>query len=85
MMTGRIFAQNPELYADIVFSDERRRTLLLEFLAHHQQLSEMVANNDKKGFVARFGEVQNFFGDFAGQALEESSYLIHRLADRFAK
>lgn len=85
MMTGRIFAQNPELYADIVFSDARRRTLLLEFLAHHQQLAEMVANNDKQGFIDRFGEIQAFFGDFADQALTESSYLIHRLADRFAE
>lgn len=84
MMTGRIFAQNPELYADIVFSDERRRAILLKFLNHHQQLAELVTQDDKAGFVARFREVQDFFGDFAGQALEESSYLIHRLADRFA-
>ncbi len=85
MMTGRIFAQNPELYADIVFSDERRRLMLLGFLNHHQHLAEMVANNDKDAFIARFVEIQAFFGDFAQQALTESSYLIHRLADRFAE
>ncbi|RPH92975.1 MAG: bifunctional chorismate mutase/prephenate dehydrogenase [Lysobacterales bacterium] len=84
MMTGRIFAQNPELYADIVFSDEPRRALLLEFLDHHQQLAELVRNDDKAAFVERFREIQEFFGDFAGQALTESGYLIHRLADRFA-
>lgn len=84
MMTGRIFAQNPELYADIVFSDQRRRTVLLEFLNHHQQLAELVCNDDKAAFVERFREIQEFFGDFAGQALVESGYLIHRLADRFA-
>jgi chorismate mutase/prephenate dehydrogenase len=84
MMTGRIFAQNPELYADIVLSDERRREILLEFLDHHQQLSELVFHNDKAAFSERFREIQDFFGDFADQALSESSYLIHRLADRFA-
>lgn len=84
MMTGRIFAQNPELYADIVFSDERRRAVLLEFLNHHQQLAELVCNDDKAAFIERFREIQEFFGDFAGQALAESGYLIHRLADRFA-
>jgi chorismate mutase/prephenate dehydrogenase len=84
MMTGRIFAQNPELYADIVLSDERRRSILLEFLNHHQQLSELVALDDKAAFIERFREIQDFFGDFADQALVESSYLIHRLADRFA-
>jgi len=84
MMTGRIFAQNPELYADIVFADRERRALLLDLLAHHERLAELVRNDDKAGFVAEFRRVADFFGDFAGQALAESSYLIHRLADRFA-
>ncbi len=84
MMTGRIFAQNPELYADIVFADEERRGLLLDLLEHHGRLAELVRRDDKAGFVAEFRRVSAFFGDFAGQALAESSYLIHRLADRFA-
>ncbi|MFN2370949.1 MAG: prephenate dehydrogenase dimerization domain-containing protein, partial [Candidatus Krumholzibacteriia bacterium] len=84
MMTGRIFAQNPELYADIVFADQERRALLLDLLAHHGRLAELVRTDDKAGFVAEFRRVGAFFGDFAGQALAESSYLIHRLADRFA-
>ena len=84
MMTGRIFAQNPELYADIVFADAARRELLLDLLAHHGRLAELVRANDKAGFVAEFTGVAEFFGDFAPQALAESSYLIHRLADRFA-
>jgi chorismate mutase/prephenate dehydrogenase len=84
MMTGRIFAQNPEMYADIVLADEPRRALLLELLDHHQRLAELVRSDDKAGFVAEFQQVTGFFGDFAPQALAESSYLIHRLADRFA-
>ncbi|MCP4570951.1 MAG: bifunctional chorismate mutase/prephenate dehydrogenase [bacterium] len=84
MMTGRIFAQNPELYADIVFADDGRRAVLLEFLAHHERLAELVRDDDKAGFVAEFERVRAFFGEFAEQALTESNYLIHRLADRFA-
>ncbi len=84
MLTGRIFAQNPELYADIVFADPARRDLLLAFLEHHGRLAELVRADDKDGFVAEFGRVREFFGDFAEQALAESSYLVHRLADRFA-
>ena len=72
-------------FADIVFSDERRRAMLLEFLSHHEQLAELVCNDDKAAFVERFREIQEFFGDFSEQALHESSYLIHRLADRFAQ
>jgi chorismate mutase/prephenate dehydrogenase len=84
MMTGRIFAQSAELYADIVFADEERRELLLKFIEHNDKLAEMVKNDDKKGFIKEFEAVTDFFGKFAIQALKESGYLIHRLADRFS-
>lgn len=83
MMTGRIFAQDPELYADIVFSNFERRTMLIDFLEHHQKLAKLVMNNDRKGFVKEFEQISSFFGDFAVQALAESSYMINRLTDRF--
>lgn len=84
MMTGRIFAQSAELYADIVFANEERRELLLNFIEHNQKLAEMVEENDREGFIKEFETVTDFFGRFASQALKESGYLINRLADRFA-
>ncbi|WP_138431220.1 bifunctional chorismate mutase/prephenate dehydrogenase [Fodinibius saliphilus] len=84
MMTGRIFAQSAELYADIVFSNEERRELLLKFIEHNDKLAQMVKDDDKEGFVKEFESVTDFFGKFASQALQESEYLINRLADRFA-
>lgn len=84
MMTGRIFAQDAELYADIVFANKERRDLLLTFFKHHQKLADMVEKDDKKGFIKEFEEVTDFFGSFASQALQESGYLINRLADRFS-
>jgi chorismate mutase/prephenate dehydrogenase len=84
MMTGRIFAQDARLYADIVFSDEERRKLLKHFFNHHFLISQLVETGDKDGFITEFNAIRDFFGDFAEQALEESGYLIHRLADRFA-
>ncbi len=85
MMTGRIFAQSAELYADIVFATEERRKLLLQFIEHNDRLAEMVKKDDKEAFIKEFEQVTDFFGKFATQALEESGYLINRLADRFAK
>ena len=84
MMTGRIFAQSAELYADIVFSNEERRQILLNFFEHHKKLAELVEQNDREGFIREFEGVTDFFGKFATQALTESGYLINRLADRFA-
>ncbi len=84
MMTGRIFAQDPALYADIVFGSEDRRSLLLDFLAHHEHLAGIVATGDREAFIREFESIRDFFGDFAETALMESGYLIGRLADRFA-
>lgn len=84
MMTGRIFAQDAELYADIVFANKERRDLLIKFFSHHKKLAELVEKNDREGFIKEFEGVTDFFGKFATQALEESGYLINRLADRFA-
>lgn len=84
MMTGRIFAQDAELYADIVFANKERRDLLFAFFRHHSRLMEMVEKDDKKGFIKEFERVTDFFGKFASQALTESGYLINRLADRFS-
>src|SRR5690554_2702233 len=83
MMTGRIFAQSAELYADIVFANQERRQLLLDFFEHHKKLARMVEENDRDGFISEFEQVTDFFGKFATQALSESGYLINRLADRF--
>ncbi len=84
MMTGRIFAQDAELYADIVFANKERRDLLLTFFNHQKRLMKMVEEDDKKGFIKEFESVTDFFGSFASQALVESGYLINRLADRFS-
>jgi chorismate mutase/prephenate dehydrogenase len=84
MMTGRIFAQDAELYADIVFANDERRKLLIQFMEHHSKLADMVKNGDKKAFIEEFENITAFFGEFAETALDESSYLINRLADRFA-
>lgn len=84
MMTGRIFAQDAELYADIVFANKERRDLLVKFFEHHKKLVELVEQNDRDGFIKEFEGVTDFFGKFASQALTESGYLINRLADRFA-
>lgn len=83
MMTGRIFAQSAELYADIVFANKERRELLTQFFEHHKRLAKLVEQDDKRGFIKEFESVTDFFGSFATQALEESGYLINRLADRF--
>lgn len=84
MMTARMFAQDPHLYADIVLANEERRGLLLEFLDHHRELARMIADNDRAGFIVEFRNISAFFADFAERARRESGYLIYRLSERFS-
>ncbi len=84
MMTARLFAQDPHLYADIVLADDERRALLLDFLEHHRKLARMIADNDRDGLVAEFRSISAFFADFAERARRESGYLIYRLSERFS-
>lgn len=84
MVIGRIFAQKAELYADIVLASPERRQLLIAFFDHHRRLTEMVKEGDREGFIREFEAIGDYFGEFAEQALTESSYLIHRLTDRFS-
>jgi dihydropteroate synthase len=65
-------------------TDHDPMQVLLDFFDHHGRLAEMVRNDDKDGFIGEFEAIGEFFGDFAQQAMEESGYLIHRLADRFS-
>lgn len=82
-MVGRLFAQNPALYAEIVFATPGRRALLKEFIQSLQQNLELVEAGDKAEFVARFRKVAEWFGPFAEQAMRESTFLVDKLVHRF--
>lgn len=82
-MVGRLFAQNPALYAEIVFATPERRALLKEFIQSLQQNLAMIDAGDKDQFTARFREVAEWFGPFAEQAMRESTFLVEKLVHRF--
>jgi chorismate mutase/prephenate dehydrogenase len=82
-MVGRLFAQDPWLYAEIVFATPERRALLKEFIQSLQQNLALVESGDKAEFVARFRKIAEWFGPFAEQAMRESTFLVDKLVHRF--
>ncbi|MDW7710555.1 MAG: bifunctional chorismate mutase/prephenate dehydrogenase [Deferrisomatales bacterium] len=82
-MVGRLFAQDPALYAEILFATPERRELLRGYLESVAQNLAMVEAGDKEGFCAEFRRVASWFGPFGDQAMRESSYLIEKLVERF--
>jgi chorismate mutase / prephenate dehydrogenase len=82
-MVGRLFAQDPALYAEIVFATPERRELLKDFITSLQENLGLVERGDKAEFVARFREVAEWFGPFSEQAMRESTFLVEKLVHRF--
>jgi chorismate mutase/prephenate dehydrogenase len=82
-MVGRLFAQDAELYAEIIFATPERLALLKDYIQSLQQNLGLVERGDKAEFVARFRKVAKWFGPFSEQALRESTFLVEKLVHRF--
>ena len=82
-MVGRLFAQDPGLYAEIVFATPERQALLKDYIQSLQQNLSLVERGDKAEFVARFRKVAEWFGPFSEQAMRESTFLVEKLVHRF--
>ena len=82
-MVGRLFAQEPGLYAEIILATEQRRDLLREYIASLNDSLSMLESGDKEKFKAEFAKIAEWFGPFSHQAIRESSYLIDKLIERF--
>jgi chorismate mutase/prephenate dehydrogenase len=82
-MVGRLFAQDPSLYAEIIFATPERRALLRDFIESLNRHLGMVDRGDKQAFIEQFRKVAGWFGPFSEQAMRESSFLIDKLVHRF--
>ncbi|MCQ1057474.1 bifunctional chorismate mutase/prephenate dehydrogenase [Photobacterium sp. DNB23_23_1] len=80
-MVGRLFAQDAQLYADIIMSSPQNLAMIKRF---HQRFGEaivMLDNQDKETFKQAFGRVENWFGDYAQHFLIESQGLLRQAND----
>ena len=82
-MVGRLFAQDAELYAEIIFATPKRREMLKDYIASLSSNLEMLERGDKDKFCEEFKRIAEWFGPFGEQAIRESSYLIDKLIERF--
>lgn len=76
IMVGRLFAQDPTLYADIIFANKDNVSMMKRFAYRFLELLEDVSLDDKDAFVAMFNNVSDWFGDYAGDFLEESKSML---------
>lgn len=80
-MVGRLFAQEPALYADIILSQKNNLTMIKRY---HQQFAdaiELLENSDREAFIERFKSVTNWMGDYSSLFLNESRALLQQAHD----
>jgi len=75
-MVGRLFAQDPELYTDIIFSNLDNAESIRRYISRFQQLLEIMEAGDKQAFAAIFDQTADWFGDYADKFLSESSQML---------
>jgi len=78
-MVGRLFAQDPELYSDIIFSNPENVESIKRYIRRFEKLLAIMESGDKKAFVEVFDETAAWFGDYAEKFLHESSKMLINL------
>lgn len=81
-MTGRLFAQDPDLYTDIIFGSRQGLELAERYLERLQEAVACYRAGDREGFRRRFLETRAWFGDLAGELLTESNALLAAAHDQ---
>ena len=84
IMVGRLFAQDPVLYTDIIFANQDNIAMMKRFAYRFLELLEDVQLDDKQAFTAMFSQVADWFGDYANIFLQESKAMLIK-ADQLKK
>jgi chorismate mutase / prephenate dehydrogenase len=82
-MVGRLFAQDPTLYSEIILASPERRQLLRDYLTSLQDSLALIETGDKAAFQKHFQTIADWFDPFSDQALRETTFLIDKLIERF--
>lgn len=80
-MVGRLFAQDPALYADIIFSNEEGVKLLQRFQSRLATSIKLLEQGDKQAFINQFNDITDWFGDYAQKCLHDSEHLLAKADD----
>ncbi|WP_076542584.1 bifunctional chorismate mutase/prephenate dehydrogenase [Shewanella sp. UCD-KL21] len=80
-MVGRLFAQDPKLYADIIFAQEGSQVAISDYLDNYGQALQLLKTGNRDEFVSQFEQVAKWFGDFAPQFQQESRAMLQSVND----
>lgn len=80
-MVGRLFAQDPELYADIIFAQPGSQIAISDYLDNYRDALALLKAGNRQAFVDEFKRVAKWFGDYAPQFQHESRAMLQSVND----
>ncbi|MDP8170859.1 bifunctional chorismate mutase/prephenate dehydrogenase [Pasteurella skyensis] len=80
-MIGRLFAQDAELYADIIADKPENLAVIKSLESSFKESIAYFEKGNKQGFIQAFEAVHQWFGDYSEQFLKESSNLLQQAND----
>lgn len=80
-MVGRLFAQEPALYADIIMSQKNNLSMIKSYHQHFSDAIELLENNNREAFIDRFKSVTDWMGDYSSLFLDESRVMLQQVHD----
>lgn len=80
-MVGRLFAQDPQLYADIIMASPDNLALIKRYYQRFGAALALLEQGDKQAFINNFCNVKHWFGDYARRFQNESRTLLRQAND----
>ncbi|OOF43282.1 bifunctional chorismate mutase/prephenate dehydrogenase [Rodentibacter trehalosifermentans] len=80
-MIGRLFAQDAELYADIIMDKPENLEVIESLKQTYEEALRFFESHDRQGFIDAFHQVKEWFGDYSEQFLKESHQLLQQAND----
>lgn len=80
-MVGRLFAQEPALYADIILSQKNNLEMIKRYHQHFSDAIKLLENGERDAFINRFKSVTSWMGDYSSLFLNESRALLQHAHD----
>lgn len=81
MMVGRLFAQDPVLYADIILSNKRNLEIIEKYQKTIKESIDIIQNSDRETFIEEFKNAAAYFGEYSDFFMRESKSLIAKMHD----
>ncbi len=78
---GRLFAQEPELYAEIEMRNPWSDEVLRHFVDAAEDLRKLVVEKNRKAFSDQFRTIRGYFSGFSEEAMNLSDMIIETLTE----